>query len=47
MMNNRQFDEIERLHAEGRLLRIAPSAPVEIGRVEKDVEKLGDLYFTG
>jgi predicted patatin/cPLA2 family phospholipase len=47
MMNNRQFDEIERLHEEGRLLRIAPSAPVEIGRVEKDVEKLGDLYFTG
>ena len=45
--NNRQFDEIERLHAEGRLFRIAPSAPVEIGRVEKDVEKLGDLYFTG
>ena len=47
MMNNRQFDEIERLHEEGRLLRIAPSSPVEIGRVEKDVEKLGDLYFTG
>ena len=39
--------EIERLHAEGRLFRIAPSRPVEVARVEKDVEKLGALYWHG
>ena len=44
---NRQCDDIERLHAEGRLLRIAPSAPVTVSRLESDMEKLGDLYWLG
>ena len=44
---NRQCDEIERLHAEGALLRIAPSSPVEVSRLEPDVEKLGELYWLG
>ena len=44
---NEECSEIERLHAEGRLFRIAPSRPVEVARVEKDVEKLGALYWHG
>ena len=44
---NYQCDEIERLHAEGRLLRIAPSEHVTVSRVEKDMEKLGALYELG
>lgn len=44
---NRQCEDIERLHDEGRLFRFAPSEPVFIDNVEKDVEKLGDLYWLG
>ncbi len=44
---NHQCDEIERLHKEGRIMRIAPSEEVKVSRVEKDVEKLGDLYQLG
>jgi predicted patatin/cPLA2 family phospholipase len=44
---NRQCDDIERLHDEGRLLRIAPFEPVMVTRLERDMEKLGDLYWLG
>ena len=44
---NRQCDEIELLHQRGRLLRLAPSVPVNVGRVEPDLEKLGELYWLG
>jgi Predicted esterase of the alpha-beta hydrolase superfamily len=44
---DRQCDEVERLHRQGRLLRLAPSEPVKVGRVEPDVEKLGKLYWLG
>lgn len=44
---NHQCDEIERLHKEGRLLRMAPSQEVLVARVEGDMEKLGDLYWLG
>lgn len=44
---NRQCDEVEILHRRGRLLRFAPSRPVNVGRVEPDLEKLGDLYWLG
>lgn len=44
---NQQCDDIERLHAKGRLFRFAPSEPVSIDNVEKDVEKIGDLYWLG
>lgn len=44
---NRQCDEIEFLHKQKRLLRLAPSIPVNVGRVEPDLEKLGDLYWLG
>ncbi len=44
---NRQCEDIERLHREGRLLRFAPSEHVTVSRLERDLEKLGDLYFLG
>ena len=44
---NHQCDEIERLHKEGRLLRMAPSEEVLVARVEGNMEKLGDLYWLG
>lgn len=44
---NRQYEEIERLHAEGRVMRFAPSEPVTVTRLEKDVNKLGALYELG
>lgn len=44
---NHQCDEIERLHKEGRILRVAPSEQVAVSRLEKDLEKLGDLYQLG
>ena len=44
---NHQCDEIETLHNEGRLLRFAPSKKVTVSRIEKDLEKLGELYWLG
>lgn len=44
---NRQCDEIERLHREGRLMRCAPSQPVTVSRMESNIEKLGELYWLG
>jgi predicted patatin/cPLA2 family phospholipase len=44
---NRQCDEIERLHESGRLYRFVPSEPIAIGKIEGDVDKLGDLYWLG
>ena len=44
---NREFEEVEQLHAEGRLMRIAPSREVIVSRLERDMEKLGDLYWLG
>ena len=44
---NRQCDEIDRLKEEGRLFVMAPSKPVTVGRVESDMEKLGELYWLG
>lgn len=44
---NKQCDDIERLHSEKRLLRLAPSMPVLVSRIENDMEKLGELYQLG
>lgn len=44
---NHQCDEIEALQEKGRLFVISPSQPVTVGRMEKDVEKLGQLYELG
>ena len=44
---NRTLRRLEELEQEGRVFVIAPSQPVTVGRVENDIEKLGDLYQLG
>lgn len=44
---NRQCDEIERLKNDGTIFVISPSEPVSVGRLEKDMEKLGAFYYLG
>ena len=44
---NRQCDDIEKLHLQGRLTRFSPSEPVTVSRIEGDMEKLGSLYWLG
>ncbi len=44
---NRECDEIDELKKEGRVFVISPSQPVSVGRMEPDMEKLGDFYFLG
>lgn len=44
---NEQCDRLDKLRDEGRVFVINPSEPVTIGRLEPDMEKLGELYFLG
>lgn len=44
---NAQLDLIDRLEAEGRLVCIRPERPLEVGRIEKDIDKLERLYEEG
>ena len=44
---NEQCDRLEALHAQGRLLHLCPSRPIQVGIIEGDVGKLRDLYFQG
>ena len=44
---NCECDELEKLQATGRIFTICPSEPVTISRIEKDMEKLGNLYYLG
>ncbi|MCD8205109.1 MAG: patatin family protein [Clostridia bacterium] len=44
---NEAMDDIDRLEKEGRVFVIAPSSPVTVTRLEKDMEKLGALYWQG
>jgi len=37
---NRQLDLVDELEEQGKILVIRPVAPVVVGRMEKDVEKL-------
>ena len=46
-MYNAQCEELETLESEGRIFVIAPSRPVEISRLEGDMNKLGSLYDLG
>lgn len=48
--NNRYNDDIElveRLESEGRMLVIRPEKPISVGRMERDISKLVDLYDEG
>ena len=44
---NRACDELDELSRTGRVFTIAPSEDMHIGRMEKDLEKLGDWYWLG
>lgn len=44
---NQQIDIIDRLEAEGKITCIRPMRPMEVGRIENDVEKLERLYEEG
>lgn len=44
---NNEYAELDRLATEGRIFIVQPSQVVTVGRVERDVEKLGDLYWMG
>lgn len=44
---NQELDALDQLEKEGRAFVIAPSIPVTSGRLESDMDKLGELYFMG
>ncbi len=44
---NDQLDLVEKLEDEGKIITIRPMKPVVVGRVEKDIKKLTDLYEEG
>ncbi len=44
---NRDCDEMNRLENEGRLFMIAPSHTIPIRSLEKNMERLGRLYYLG
>lgn len=44
---NAQLELVERLEAEGRIVCIRPERPMEVGRMEKDTDKLERLYEEG
>lgn len=44
---NEQIDMVERLEAEGKLTVIRPIMPITVDRMERDTDKLLDLYNEG
>lgn len=44
---NRQLDLVERLEELGKVVCIRPQRPMEVGRIEKDTDKLERLYQEG
>ncbi len=44
---NEECDEIDKLEEDGRIFVIAPSEPVNVKRVEGNLNKLADLYWLG
>lgn len=44
---NTQLDEIDELEKSGRVFVVAPDQPITVGRVEGNMEKLGNLYWRG
>lgn len=44
---NRQLEMVERMEDEDTIVCIRPKRPMEVGRMEKDTEKLGRLYEEG
>ena len=50
-MKNKRYNEtldfLEQLEREGKVVLIRPEKPLEVDRIEQDVEKLTDLYNQG
>lgn len=44
---NRLCDDIDTLRRRGRIFVLSPSRHMDIGRMEKDLEKLGEWYWLG
>lgn len=44
---NRQLEMVERMEDEGEIVCIRPQRPMEVGRMEKDIQKLERLYEEG
>lgn len=44
---NAQLDLVDRLEEEGKIVCIRPERPMEVGRMEKDTDKLERLYEEG
>ena len=44
---NHQCEEILKLEEQGRIFVLAPSQKVAVGRLESNMNKLGDLYWLG
>ena len=44
---NKQCDELEKLQADGALMQFAPSRKPGVIMIERDLEKLGELYWLG
>jgi len=44
---NQQLEAVESLERQGKAFLIAPSVPPEVGRIERSMEKLGELYWLG
>lgn len=47
LLYNEQLDLVERLEDNGEILVIRPEAPIVVDRIERDVNKLRDLYQQG
>jgi len=44
---NRQCEELERLHTEGRIYMLSPSQPINLGTMEGSLDKLAEVYYLG
>lgn len=44
---NAEFEEMQRLHDEGRIFMISPSRDLGFNMVMRDLEKLGSIYYLG
>ena len=47
MLYNEQVGKVERLESEGKLVVIRPHRPIEVDRMERNVDKLLALYQEG
>ena len=47
MIYNREIELVEKLEDEGMITVIRPEKPIEVGRMERDIDKLTSLYNEG